>query len=71
VKEANIGQRFPFARSVPELGRRVARRVNFIGGVNVRRRVAEVAPFQFFLAALAGWLSRHRQDVIAYLVKEN
>jgi transposase len=33
--------------------------------------VADVAPFQFFLAALAGWLSRHQQDVIAYLVEEN
>ena len=33
--------------------------------------VADVAPFQFFLAALASWLSRHQQDVIAYLVEEN
>jgi hypothetical protein len=30
---------------------------------------ADLAPFQFFLAALAGWLSRHLQDVIAYLWK--
>ena len=32
---------------------------------------ADVARFQFFLAALAGWLSRHLQDVIACLVEEN
>jgi hypothetical protein len=33
--------------------------------------VVAVAPFQFFLAALAGWLNRQQQDVIAYLVEEN
>jgi putative transposase len=33
--------------------------------------VVAVAPFQFFLAALAGWLNRHQHDVIAYLVEEN
>jgi hypothetical protein len=33
--------------------------------------VIAVAPFQFFLAALAGWLTRQPQDVIAYLVEEH
>jgi putative transposase len=33
--------------------------------------IVDGAPLQFFLAALAGWLSRHQQDVIAYLVEEN
>jgi hypothetical protein len=33
--------------------------------------VVDVASFQFFLAALAGWLNRQQQDVIAYLVEAN
>jgi transposase InsO family protein len=28
-------------------------------------------PFHFFLAALAGWLNRHQQDIIDYLLAEN
>jgi putative transposase len=33
--------------------------------------VVAVAPFPFFLAALAGWLNQHQHDVIAYLVEEH
>lgn len=32
---------------------------------------AEFYPLQVLLASLAGWLNRHQQDVIAYLVEEN
>ena len=32
---------------------------------------AELYPLQVLLAGLAGWLNRHQQDVIAYLVEEN
>jgi hypothetical protein len=32
---------------------------------------AEFYPLQVLLAGLAGWLNRHQQDVIAYLVEEN
>ena len=32
---------------------------------------ADFYPLQVLLAALAGWLNRHQQDVIAYLVEEN
>jgi len=32
---------------------------------------AEIYPLQVLLATLAGWLNRHQQDVIAYLVEEN
>jgi len=32
---------------------------------------ADVYPLQVLLAALAGWMNRHQQDVIAYLVEEN
>jgi hypothetical protein len=28
-------------------------------------------PWQFLLVALAGWINRHQQDVIAYLQEEN
>ena len=28
-------------------------------------------PLQVLLAGLAGWMNRHQQDVIAYLVEEN
>jgi hypothetical protein len=31
----------------------------------------EFSPLQVLLAGLAGWLNRHQQDVIAYLVEEN
>jgi putative transposase len=33
--------------------------------------IVDVAPLQFFLTALAGWLSRQQQDVIGYLAEEN
>jgi hypothetical protein len=33
--------------------------------------VVDVSPLQFFLTALAGWLSQQQQDVIGYLVEEN
>jgi putative transposase len=33
--------------------------------------LAATQPLQLFLAAAAGWLNRHQQDVIAYLVEEN
>jgi len=32
---------------------------------------ADIYPLQVLLATLAGWLNRHQQDVIAYLVEEN
>ena len=32
---------------------------------------ADLYPLQVLLATLAGWLNRHQQDVIAYLVEEN
>ena len=32
---------------------------------------AEFYPLQVLLAGLAGWLNRHQQNVIAYLVEEN
>ena len=32
---------------------------------------ADIYPLQVLLASLAGWLNRHQQDVIAYLVEEN
>jgi transposase InsO family protein len=32
---------------------------------------ADIYPLQVLLAALAGWMNRHQQDVIAYLVEEN
>jgi hypothetical protein len=32
---------------------------------------AEFYPLQVLLAGLAGWLNRHEQSVIAYLVDEN
>ena len=32
---------------------------------------ADFYPLQVLLAALAGWLNRHEQEVIAYLVEEN
>jgi hypothetical protein len=28
-------------------------------------------PFSYVLLAVAGWMSRHQQEVIAYLVEEN
>ena len=31
----------------------------------------DIYPLQVLLASLAGWLNRHQQDVIAYLVEEN
>lgn len=30
-----------------------------------------ITPFQFLAIALAGWLNRHQQAVIDYLIKEN
>ena len=32
---------------------------------------ADIYPLQVLLAGLAGWLNRHQQDVIVYLVEEN
>ncbi len=32
---------------------------------------ADIYPLQVLLATLAGWLNRHQQDVISYLVEEN
>ncbi len=32
---------------------------------------ADFYPFQMLLFAVSGWLNRHQQDVIAYLVEEN
>ena len=32
---------------------------------------AELYPFQMLLFTVSGWLNRHQQDVIAYLVEEN
>jgi hypothetical protein len=32
---------------------------------------ASLDPFSFLVRAIAGWMSRHQQDVIAYLVEEN
>ena len=32
---------------------------------------ADFCQLQVLLAGLAGWLNRHQQDVIAYLVEEN
>ncbi|MHC4493116.1 MAG: IS3 family transposase, partial [Planctomycetota bacterium] len=32
---------------------------------------ADICPLQVLLAGLAGWVNRHQQDVIAYLVEEN
>ncbi len=32
---------------------------------------ADLYPLQVLLATLAGWMNRHQQDVIAYLVEEN
>lgn len=28
-------------------------------------------PLQFLLAALAGWLNRHQQETLEYLIEEN
>ena len=32
---------------------------------------ASLDPFSFLVRAIAGWMSRHQQEVIAYLVEEN
>jgi len=32
---------------------------------------AEFLPLRLLLATLAGWINRHQQDVIDYLVEEN
>jgi hypothetical protein len=32
---------------------------------------ADVSPLQVLLVSLAGWVNRHRQHVIEYLVEEN
>ena len=32
---------------------------------------AETCPLQVLLITVAGWVNRHQQDVIAYLVEEN
>ena len=32
---------------------------------------ADLMRFRLLLLALAGWISRHQQDVIDYLVEEN
>jgi len=32
---------------------------------------ASLGPFSFLVTAIAGWMSRHQQEVIAYLVEEN
>ena len=32
---------------------------------------ADLYPFQVLLVALAGWISRRQQEVVAYLVEEN
>ena len=30
-----------------------------------------LAPWQFFVVAVAGWINRHQQDVVDYLISEN
>ena len=32
---------------------------------------ADVYPLQVLLATLAGWINRHQQDLVGYLVEEN
>ncbi len=32
---------------------------------------ADLYPLQILLFAISGWVNRHQQDVIAYLVEEN
>src|SRR5215471_3817571 len=32
---------------------------------------ASLGPFSFLVTTIAGWMSRHQQEVIAYLVEEN
>jgi hypothetical protein len=32
---------------------------------------ASLDPFWFLVTAIAGWMCRHQQEVIAYLVEEN
>src|SRR5215831_13145640 len=32
---------------------------------------APLGPFSFLVTTIAGWMSRHQQEVIAYLVEEN
>jgi hypothetical protein len=32
---------------------------------------APLGPFWFLVTAIAGWMCRHQQEVIAYLVEEN
>src|SRR5215467_13953961 len=32
---------------------------------------ASMGPFWFLVTAIAGWMCRHQQEVIAYLVEEN
>ena len=33
--------------------------------------IAELTPLQVLLVTLAGWINRHQQHVIEYLVEEN
>jgi len=32
---------------------------------------APIDPFSFVMTAIAGWMHRHQEEVIAYLVEEN
>ncbi len=33
--------------------------------------MSTIHPWKFFLITIAGWINRHQQDVIDYLVEEN
>jgi hypothetical protein len=54
-------------RSVPKRGRR---RMTTSASVATMAAMS-YHPWQFLLVALAGWINRHQQDVIAYLQEEN
>ena len=32
---------------------------------------ADLYPFHVLIVALSGWITRHQQEVVAYLVEEN
>jgi len=40
-------------------------------GYSVRAMTSVLQPFHLLVIALAGWLSRHQQTVIDYLIEEN
>jgi hypothetical protein len=64
-------RRVPVARSVRKLGR-PGPRYRVRGEARYDRPMtADVYPLQVLFVTLAGWVNRHQQQVIEYLVEEN